>query len=161
MALQTRLVMRPEQRLVMTAMLQQAIALLPMTRLELQQAVRQELLENPALEDSSDDVQEAADGEMPEVLDDVPDTERDARGEIEIDWENIVQDSTYGINGAGAAGAVGDWEDFPSYEQTVSRPETLQEHLEWQLNLTIAPEPVLLNGCPIRLLGRTGGMSAS
>ena len=140
MALQTRLVIRPEQRLVMTAMLQQAIALLPMNRLELQQSVRQELLENPALEDSGDDVQEVADGEMPEVADDLPDPEKDERGDVEIDWENIVQDTTYSPNGAGS---MGDAEDFPSYEQTLSRPETLQEHLEWQLNLTVAPAAIL------------------
>ncbi len=140
MALQTQLVMRPDQRLVMTAMLQQAIALLPMTRIELQQAVRQELLENPALEDSDNDAQEVADGEMIEVTDDLPDPEKDERGDIEIDWENLVHDTAYDLNGAGSPG---DAEDFLSYEQTVSRPETLQEHLEWQLNLTLAPAAAL------------------
>ncbi|MBT4093325.1 MAG: RNA polymerase sigma-54 factor, partial [Nitrospinaceae bacterium] len=86
------MVQRAEQRLVMTAMLQQAIGLLPMARLELQQAVQQELMENPVLEENTDEIKEIDDGDMPEVRDDLPDTETDERGEVEIDWENIVHD---------------------------------------------------------------------
>ncbi|MFC1492129.1 RNA polymerase factor sigma-54 [Nitrospinota bacterium] len=139
MVLQPQMVLRAEQRLVMTAMLQQAIGLLPMTRLELQQAVQQELLENPVLEENLDEVKEVADGEMPEVRDDLPNTETDERGEVEIEWENIVQDS-YGLDNFAAPS--GD-EDFPSYEQTLSHPESLHEHLEWQLNLSLASERVV------------------
>ena len=51
MALETRLALKTTQRLVMTAMLQQAIKLLPLSRLELIQKVQQEMLENPFLED--------------------------------------------------------------------------------------------------------------
>lgn len=139
MVIGPRLVLRQEQRLVMTVMLQQAIGLLPMTKLELQQAVQQELVENPVLEENTDEVKEVPDGDMPEVRDDLPDTQNDERGEVEIDWENIVQDSyrqdTFSTLGQG--------DEFPSYEQTLSEPETLHEHLEWQLNLSIASEPVL------------------
>ncbi len=123
----------------MTVMLQQAIGLLPMTRLELQQAVQQELMENPILEEDAEETKEIADGEMPEVRDDLPETQKDERGEVEIDWENIVQD---GYPQESFSSANND-DDFPSYEQTLSQPETLHEHLEWQLNLTIASEPVL------------------
>ncbi|MBI3025750.1 MAG: recombination protein RecR, partial [Candidatus Tectomicrobia bacterium] len=139
MALQPRLTLRTEQRLVMTVMLQQAISLLPMTRLELQQAVHQELLENPVLEEALEEVKEVVDGEMPEAPDEVPSTETDERGEVEIDWENIVQDD-YGLRAQ--AGPPPGEEDFPSYEQTLSQPETLREHLEWQLQLSAAPGPV-------------------
>jgi RNA polymerase sigma-54 factor len=133
------MVLRQEQRLVMTAMLQQAIGLLPMTRLELQQAVQQELMENPVMEEDLEQEKETPDGEMPEVRDDLPDTQTDERGEVEIDWENLVQD---GYPQESFSSASPD-DDFPSYEQTLSQPETLFEHLEWQLNLTIASEPVL------------------
>lgn len=138
MVLQPQMVMRTEQRLVMTAMLQQAIGLLPLTRMELQQTVQNELLENPALEEAVDDIKEVADGEMPEVPEDVPQAESDERGEIEIDWENIVQDN-YGA--ASSLGPPADDGDFPSYEQTLSKAETLQEHLEWQLSLSPVAEP--------------------
>jgi RNA polymerase sigma-54 factor len=133
------MVLRQEQRLVMTAMLQQAIGLLPMTRLELQQAVQQELMENPVMEEDLEQEKETPDGEMPEVREDLPDTQTDERGEVEIDWENLVQD---GYPQESFSSASPD-DDFPSYEQTLSQPETLFEHLEWQLNLTIASEPVL------------------
>ena len=51
MGLETKLSLKQTQKLVMTAMLQQAIKLLPMARLELVQVIRQELTENPMLEE--------------------------------------------------------------------------------------------------------------
>ena len=139
MSLQPRMVQRAEQRLVMTAMLQQAIGLLPMARLELQQAVQQELMENPVLEENADEIKEVDDGDMPEVRDDLPDTENDERGEVEIDWENIVHDN-YGQDSFSAPVSN---EDFPTFEQTLSVPESLHEHLEWQLKLSLASEIVM------------------
>ena len=133
------MVLRAEQRLVMTAMLQQAIGLLPMTRLELQQAVQQEMMENPTLEENTDEIKETVDGEMPEVRDDLPEMQTDERGEVEIDWENIVHDNYSTDSFSPPAGPV----DFPSYEQTLAVPESLCEHLEWQLNLTVASKTVL------------------
>jgi RNA polymerase sigma-54 factor len=138
-SLQPRMVQRAEQRLVMTAMLQQAIGLLPMARLELQQAVQQELMENPVLEENTDEIKEIDDGDMPEVRDDLPDTETDERGEVEIDWENIVHDN-YGLDNFSAPAGN---EDFPTFEQTVAIPESLHEHLEWQLKLSLASEIVM------------------
>ena len=60
----------------MTAMLRQAIGLLPLNRTEMQQAVQQEMLNNPLLEEIQDEAQEAADGEMPELRDDVPESQK-------------------------------------------------------------------------------------
>ena len=88
MALQHKMAMRAEQRLVMTAMLQQAIGLLPLSRMEMQQAVQQEMLENPLLEEIQDEGKEVADGEVSELRDDAPTGENDERGDMEIDWEN-------------------------------------------------------------------------
>ena len=51
MALEQKLSLRLSQRLVMTPTLQQAIKLLQMTRLELQDVVNQELVSNPVLEE--------------------------------------------------------------------------------------------------------------
>ena len=136
MALQHKMAMRAEQRLVMTAMLQQAISLLPLSRMEMQQAVQQEMLENPLLEEIQDEGKEVADGEMPELRDDAPTGENDARGEMEIDWENIAQDSYDDFSPP-----LSD-DDFPLREQTLARPDTLHEHLERQLGLSAAPEPV-------------------
>ena len=51
MGLEQKLSLRLSQRLVMTPTLQQAIKLLQMTRLELQDVVNQELVSNPVLEE--------------------------------------------------------------------------------------------------------------
>lgn len=66
MGLEQKLSLKLSQRLVMTPTLQQAIKLLQMTRLELQDVVNQEIVANPVLEE--DDVPEspaAAEGEEP------------------------------------------------------------------------------------------------
>ena len=72
MALQMRPDLRMSQQLVMTPQLQQAIKLLQLSRLELTDLVRDELLENPLLEESQElgtggdeggDAQSGADGE--------------------------------------------------------------------------------------------------
>ncbi|HSX81918.1 MAG TPA: RNA polymerase sigma-54 factor, partial [Candidatus Saccharimonadia bacterium] len=63
MALETKLLLKTTQKLVMTATLQQAIKLLPLSRLELIQKVHQEILENPFLEDVA--TQEMSDTDLP------------------------------------------------------------------------------------------------
>ena len=123
MVLQHKMTTRTEQRLVMTTMLRQAIGLLSLSRMEMQQAVQQEMLGNPLLEELQDEVKEVADGEMPELRDDVPESQNDERGEVEIDWENIVQDNYDDFSPPSSD------DDFPSHEQTLTRPDTLQEHL--------------------------------
>lgn len=52
MAMETRLSLRQTQRVVMTPLLQQAIQLLQLSTIELQEVVQQELLENPLLEET-------------------------------------------------------------------------------------------------------------
>jgi RNA polymerase sigma-54 factor len=55
MALEARLSLRQTQRLVMTPLLQQAIQLLQLSTLELQELIEKELLENPLLEAAPED----------------------------------------------------------------------------------------------------------
>ena len=136
MALQHKMIMKTEQRLVMTAMLRQAIGLLPLNRTEMQQAVQQEMLNNPLLEEIQDEMKEVADGDMPELRDDVPESQNDERGEVEIDWGNIVQDNYDDFSPTTFD------DEFPSHEQTLARPDTLHEHLAWQLSLSVVPEPI-------------------
>src|SRR5256886_4303754 len=62
MAMETRLSLRQSQRVVMTPLLQQAIQLLQLSTLELQEVVQKELLENPLLEELPE-TPEATDGQ--------------------------------------------------------------------------------------------------
>ncbi len=61
MALEQKLSLKLSQRLVMTPTLQQAIKLLQMTRLELQDVVNQEMVANPVLEEQDPEVAPAPD----------------------------------------------------------------------------------------------------
>jgi len=67
MAMEARLALRQTQRLVMTPMLQQAIQLLQLSTLELQELLQKELTENPMLEESAPE-----DAPQPEAAGDPP-----------------------------------------------------------------------------------------
>jgi RNA polymerase sigma-54 factor len=132
-ALETRLALKTTQRLVMTAMLQQAIKLLPLSRLELIQKVHQEILENPFL----DDIASQEDGEV-----DTPDEEflRDSEEETppeepEINWEEYLQDSW---NDPGVPVDTG--RETPSLEATLRNETSLTDYLLWQLSLSAHTE---------------------
>ncbi|MBI4637339.1 MAG: RNA polymerase factor sigma-54 [Candidatus Rokubacteria bacterium] len=64
MAMEARLSLRQSQRVVMTPLLQQAIQLLQLSTLELQEVVQKELLENPLLEEMAPETPEGADGQQ-------------------------------------------------------------------------------------------------
>ena len=67
-----RLDLRLSQKLIMTPQLQQAIKLLQLSRLELQQTLTQHLMENPLLEELAPDVDEASE----EATQEKPEPER-------------------------------------------------------------------------------------
>ena len=61
MAMEMRLNLKLQQSLVMTPQLQQAIKLLQLSRMELVDLVREEMLENPILEDDMESSAEVSD----------------------------------------------------------------------------------------------------
>src|SRR5215467_1349444 len=63
MALEIRQVQKLDQQLVMTPQLQQAIQLLQLSRLELQEMISKELQDNPALEEGT--AEETENGDQP------------------------------------------------------------------------------------------------
>jgi len=56
MAFEAKLSLRQTQKMVMTPMLQQAISLLQLSRLEMLQALHQQLEENPILEEVTEGI---------------------------------------------------------------------------------------------------------
>ena len=144
-----RLDLRLSQKLVMTPQLQQAIKLLQLSRLELQQTLSQHLVENPLLEDLSNDVQdeEVQQGEegSVEVKDatsqegesegegTAPEPEKDVEPLTSEEWDSVL-DGDWRAGPMEQAAASDD--DFPSYEQTLTKATSLEEHLEWQLRLS-------------------------
>jgi RNA polymerase sigma-54 factor len=155
MPLELKQQLKLTQQLVMTPQLQQAIRLLQLTRMELTDVVREEMMENPLLEDAADTDGERAKereefdagGRSEATLAAVGETElapavapeREAEVKLgdhavnEIDWANYLEDHAaappmpaYRSNN----------EDLPSLEATLSKRTSLFEHLVEQLNLT-------------------------
>lgn len=135
-----RLELKQTQKLVMTTMLQQAIELLTMSRLELNQVIQQELLENPLLEELTD-AESEVEGESPEVYESVSEeeegketAEEEGNVEFDIDWENYILDNLdLGFSEEEAVQA-------PSLENVLPKETTLIDHLTWQLNLSCNSE---------------------
>lgn len=136
------------QQLTMTPQLQQAIRLLQLSTLDLQQEIHQALESNPMLEliDENNDAGEAAtetkqseerEGviekkETPdaELNSDSPDWSETAHEDITVEsnWDDVYQ---------GSFSSPGTFEgDYSDFESRNSASETLQDHLLWQLNLT-------------------------
>lgn len=125
MPLELKLKMKLTQKLVMTPMLQQAIKLLPLARLEIVQKVRQELVENPLLEEvtSGEDVVESKEEETIEPKEEVDENP-------EIDWENFIQNNIdRGLSSDGLTAR-------PSIEATLKSEISLGDHLLWQLAMS-------------------------
>jgi len=129
------------QQLTMTPQLQQAIRLLQLSTLDLQQEIQQTLESNPLLELEDEfpdlpgadgaDVAESTFEEPRELqsLDDSRDTDIPADLPIDTQWDDVFQN---GPLGSGAAGSEADDWDL---DQRNSAGTTLQDHLRWQLNL--------------------------
>src|SRR5919106_3109365 len=138
-----RLDLRLSQKLIMTPQLQQAIKLLQLSRLELQQTLTQHLMENPLLEELPADLEEneqtqteelAEERKSPEPAEATVEAKEETPEELSaVSWEDYFDsdrragDTEYPSNSQ---------DDFPSYDQTVSKPLSLEDHLLWQLALS-------------------------
>jgi RNA polymerase sigma-54 factor len=130
-ALETKLLLKTTQKLVMTATLQQAIKLLPLSRLELIQKVHQEILENPFLEEVA--TQETTDTELANA--ELPQETSQDSEEFEVDWEAYLQDFRSNPDYVPTLS-----KEVPSLEATLKSETSLAEHLLWQLSLTVHDE---------------------
>jgi RNA polymerase sigma-54 factor len=140
--------LRLSQQLVMTPQLQQAIKLLQMSRLELVDMVRDELLENPVLEDSGEPSEiraELASIERSEATtidqqiraDDRASVQEAKAGEKkaeEIDWERYLENHAMQAPLPSFRGGGDD--ELPSYEATATRAEDLVDHVTWQIRMS-------------------------
>jgi RNA polymerase sigma-54 factor len=141
MALELRQQLRLTQQLIMTPQLQMAIKLLQLSRLELLDTIRQELEENPTLEE---DIQEVSPEEQPaEQSEDLP-ADPPSTKEVtieekirdDIDWNNYIDE----YNSSGRVHFETERRDAPNFEAFLTRKESLREHLLWQLLMTSPTE---------------------
>lgn len=137
MAMEMRQQLKMSQQLVMTPQLQQAIKLLQLTRLELQDVVRQELEENPLLEETTEaeDIREVEPLEAAEKEND-PNSQEDTFHEVETGEETLRDWDSYldGYNYSSGEQYSGD-EEHSSFENLLTRKDTLVDHLLWQLHM--------------------------
>ncbi|HEX4870291.1 MAG TPA: RNA polymerase factor sigma-54 [Moraxellaceae bacterium] len=139
------------QQLTMTPQLQQAIRLLQLSTLELQAEIQEALDSNPMLEMAD------SDGEPAEKVDDTPIDYAAAEEALAASGAEVPEEAPLDINaseampddlpvdsvwedvfssgGSGSAGGSGEDDDNP-LEARSAAPETLAQHLAWQLNLT-------------------------
>jgi len=141
MAMEARLSLRQSQRVVMTPLLQQAIQLLQLSTLELQEVVQKELLENPLLEEMPVDGAETPEaGEAtpsaeatpaptvePITVDPPPTAERQT-DELPFDPISVMFDEPE----ERSLVAQEEREDVP-FENMVRSVSSLADHLEEQL----------------------------
>jgi hypothetical protein len=142
MAMEARLSLRQSQRVVMTPLLQQAIQLLQLSTLELQEVVQKELLENPMLEEVNQDTPETTDGATatttetpaptvePITAETPPTTERQT-DELPFDF-NAVMSAADDDHEERSLVSQEDREDLP-FENVVRTQVSLADHLEEQL----------------------------
>lgn len=158
MAFEAKLSLRQSQKMVMTPMLQQAISLLQLSRLEMLQALHQQLEENPILEEVTEGIEEAEDTPDTSTVAEEPPPESNGEGSThEIDWESYLQDASDYRPSVRRE----EIERFDS-ESLLTRAGSLQDHLLFQLHLTVwDPELVGLGALIIGDLDDNGYLRSS
>lgn len=146
MLLQPKLNLRVAQRQVLTPGLVQMVSVLALNKLELKEMINAEVVENPVLEeieDSSASFEELAGREGDRELSaeqQKAESEREEKDPFdEIDMGEYFQE--YLDPGFRASGPSFEELDSPSFENFLSKPSTLTDHLLWQLGaMSLRPE---------------------
>ncbi len=159
MRMRPQLQMRQTQALVMTPQLQMAIRLLQLSRLDLLEEVRQELEDNPVLEETAAPQEaETVSLEAPEEGPEEGVQDGPARERGEAEQEPYLpppgtSDHTQEVGLRDLPEDLGSWREYldsgqappsdfpeeverPSFEASATRAESLQEHLAWQLRMS-------------------------
>ena len=140
------------QHLTMTPQLQQAIRLLQLSSLDLQQEIQQALYDNPLLElaeeeerreqSEKDKQKEKIDAETQPEQTAATDSESNAEGDwetnipdelpVDASWDDLYETAS-AASPAKQTSSAGESRDFDSFQ---AASDSLQDHLLWQLNLT-------------------------
>ncbi len=165
MAMELRQQLKLAQQLVMTPQLQMAIKLLQLSRLELMDTIQQELEENPALEEVTDEIHEELNNSEP---DNNPEIKEEAK-EVTID-ENLPEDTDWNdysnyfdeFNTPGKVTYEGESREGPRYEAFIAKKESLSDHLLWQLLMSRpTPDQERIGSLIIGNLNRDGYLDIS
>jgi RNA polymerase sigma-54 factor len=134
------------QKQILTPSLVQMVSVLVLNKLELREMINQEIMENPVLEElpesvpSIDEVAQKTEGEKPAD----PAPEGIARSSDnhdsfeEIDFGSFFQDYL----DPGYKSPASEVVEKPSFENFLSQPVSLADHLTWQLSLSLCADAV-------------------
>ena len=122
--------LQQQQKLLMTPELRQAIAILQMSSLELNDYVQQELESNPLLEENT---------EEPEPFDNSESSEDNLNSELYKQWLEYCDER-------GSVYAERENEEQKSYENIMSRRPGLYEYLETEIHLALADQQSIAIG---------------
>jgi RNA polymerase sigma-54 factor len=142
MAIELRQQLKLSQQLVMTPQLQMAIKLLQLSRLELVDTIRQELEENPALEEVQEEIrpeekmadgvdQDGAEGMAADGAE-TPEVKIEEKLPEDVDWSNYLDN----YNSPGRTSFESESKEAPRYEAFIAQKELLSSHLLWQFLMT-------------------------
>ena len=135
MALGLELKLRMGMQLVMTPQLQMAIKLLQMSSLELADYLQEELDKNPLLEREEEKSSEGS-GSATELKPTTPDAEPSEKNlsdelPVDADWSDI-----YGESSSSSSFDLPTSTEAPPLENTLTKGDTLNDHLIWQLGVS-------------------------
>jgi RNA polymerase sigma-54 factor len=164
--LQPKLNLRVSQRQVLTPGLVQMVSVLALNKLELREMINTEMVENPVLEEieeSSVTIEEMAGREAERELSaEAVATEKDRVEKDpfdEVDFGSYFQD--YLDPGFKTASNFEEIER-PSFENFLSQPGTLTDHLDWQLgSMSLSSEVRLAADLVVGNLNEDGYLTAS
>jgi len=134
-ALELRQQLRLTQQLIMTPQLQQAIKLLQLSRLELLETIHEELEINPMLEEMQEEGGESDKGieEAPEPAEEFKEIQVLESLRQDFDWESYLDEYN---TSTPVLFETDPNRESPSYDHRLTLPDTLQEHLFWQMRLS-------------------------
>lgn len=134
--------LKQTQSLMITPQLQQAIKLLTLTHLEMTTLISQEMVENPMLEEIDGEMDSGPIEESREEIDSFEATADNFSGPELIegskdtfDWDSYSESFNSSSSSSPNTKEALSPDDLPSYENMVSKSQSLQEHLEWQLRM--------------------------
>jgi RNA polymerase sigma-54 factor len=164
--LQPKLNLKVSQRQVLTPGLVQMVSVLALNKLELKEMINTEIVENPVLEEIEDtgvslDERAGLEGDRERSAEDVAaEGDRVEKDPFEeIDFGSYFQE--YLDPGFRTSSNFEEY-DKPSFENFLSQPGTLSDHLMWQLgSLTLEPELRSAAELVIGNLNENGYLTAS
>lgn len=147
------------QTLVMTPQLQQAIKLLQLSRMELENLINTELVDNPVLDEAVDS--EGTTQSLNE-MDNAPPAQKadeNPQNAEDFNWESYLENFRSTPNLPVYRGSD---EELPGYENTLTSPPNLTDHLVWQLKMSdMPPEEQAIGEVIIGNINEDGYLSAT